>query len=202
MFSYPWDEIKDFFVELSPQQLAFNAGDLMNNKGSELDQQFIQACSEHDLPLMKKLFAQGANIHAVDNLGNMAGTSLIADFYSEFYFSEKQLQPDEEAELLNKIFQQKIPIFVWLLEQGYDFNICPYDGCTPLYDSVHQPNIDLMKFLLENGADPNIKSWVNHDLGEGTDTLGHVWNDYVNTPESEFPLLDEMEKLLKKYGVE
>ena len=201
-FSYPWHEIKDFFVELSPQQLAFNAGELMNNRGTELDQQFIEACGKHDLPLMKKLFAQGANIHAVDAHGDMAGTSLITDFYEELYFSEKQLTPEEETDLLNKIYQQKIPIFAWLLVQGYDLNICPYAGSTPLYNSVHQPNIDLMKFLLENGADPNIISWINHNPGEGIDVLGHVWNEYVCAPEFDFPMLDEMEKLLKKYGAE
>lgn len=104
--------------------------------------------------------------------------------------------------LQEKIFQKNIAALKWLIQQGYDLNICPYDGCTPLYASVHQPNIDIMKFLLENGADPNIMSWINNYFGYGTDALGHVWKDHVNTPESEIPILDEMEKLLKKYGAQ
>ena len=203
VFSYSWDEIKDYFVELSPQQLAFNAGDLMNNRGSELDQKFIKACSKKDLPLMKKLFAQGANIHAVDADGDMAAQSLVCHFYDEFYYAVENKAGDEGKQLQEKIYQQNISALKWLIQQGYDLNICAYDEATALYHSIdNSPGIRLMKFLLENGADPNIDCYINNDGGDTTCALVNVWDNYNIWDESDFPQLDEMEELLKKYGAE
>ena len=36
---------------------------------------------------MKKLFAQGANIHAVDDYGDMAAQTLVLHFCDEFYYA-------------------------------------------------------------------------------------------------------------------
>ena len=202
-FSYSWNEIKDYFVELSPQQLAFNAGDLMNNLGSELDQKFIDACSEKDLPLMKKLLAQGANIHAVGAGGDMAAQSLVWHFYDEFYYAAENKAGDEGERLQEKIYQQNISALEWLIQQGYDLNICAYDEGTALYYSIdYSPGIRLMKFLLENGADPNIDCYINNYDGNTTCALVNVWDNYNIWDRSDFPQLDEMEKLLKQYGAE
>ena len=203
IFSYSWDEIKDYFVELSPQQLAFNAGDLMNNRGSELDQQFIKACYELDLPLMKKLFAQGANIHAVDDGGDMAAQTLVLHFCDEFYYAGENMSAADKEKLQEQIYQENITALKWLIQQGYDLNVCAYDEGTALYYSIdYSPGIRLMKFLLENGADPNIDCYINNDGGDVTCALVKVWDNYNIWDKSDFPLLDEMEKLLKKYGAE
>ena len=203
MFSYSWDEIKDFFVELSPQQLAFNAGDLMNNKGSELDQQFIQACSELDLPLMKKLFAQGVNIHAANDWGEMAAQNFIISSCEKFYSAAENMSAVEEEELWERIYLENITALKWLIQQGYDLNVCAYDEGTALYYSIdYSPGIRLMKFLLENGADPNIDCYINNDGGDVTCALVNVLDNYNIWDKSDFPLLDEMEELLKKYGAE
>lgn len=57
-----------------------------------------------------------------------------------------------------------------------------------------------MAFLLENGADPNVRSYINREGGDATDVLEHVWDEYRCGHEEDFPLFDEMEALLKKYG--
>lgn len=200
-FSYSWEDIQDFFVELNPQQLAFNAGSLMNNPGTELDQQFIRACAEADLPQMKKLFKQGANIHAVDERGDMAANNLIVHFYDEC--PATPTLTEAEKAFVQNIYRKKTEALTWLIQQGYDLNLCAYDACTPLYDSVDSPDISIMKCLLENGADPNIISWINVDGYDECSALEHVWSDYDicfdNYP-SDLPRLDEMEELLKRYG--
>jgi hypothetical protein len=200
-FSYSWHEIKDFFVELSPQQLAFNAGDLINNHGTELDQQFLAACDKLDLPLMKELFAQGVNIHAVDNSGDMAVQSIMLSLLDIFYDAEG-LSPEENEKLTTKYYQQAFPLLQWLINQGYDLNISAYEESTPLYDSVYAPDAKMMKFLLENGADPNVDCYITNDGGDITNALDHVLMEYYVRSKSDFPMLDEMEKLLKKYGAE
>jgi len=196
-FSYSWDEIKDFFVELSPQQLAFNAGNLMNNRGSELDQQFIAACGKCDLPLMKKLFAQGANIHAVNDYGDMAAQNLVIRSFDGFYSAAENMSAAEKENL-----KENITALKWLIEQGYDLNICAYDAGTALYYSIDNSGIPLMEFLLKNGADPNIACYITNDGEDTTCALVNLWDNYNICDESDFPLLDEMEKLLKQYGAE
>ena len=82
-------------------------------------------------------------------------------------------------------------------------NVCAYDEATALYHSIDSsPGIRLMKFLLENGADPNIDCYINNDGGDVTCALVNVWDNYNIWDKSDFPLLDEMKELLKKYGAE
>ena len=66
----------------------------------------------------------------------------------------------------------------------------------------YSPGIRLMKFLLENGADPNIACYINNDGGDTTCALENLLDNYHIWDESDFPLLDEMKMLLKQYGAE
>ena len=52
----------------------------------------------------------------------------------------------------------------------------------------------------ENGADPNIDCYINNDGDDTTCALVNIWDNYHVWDESDFPQLDEMEELLKKYG--
>ena len=54
----------------------------------------------------------------------------------------------------------------------------------------------------ENGADPNIDCYINNDGDDTTCALVNIWDNYHVWDESDFPQLDEMEELLKKYGAE
>ena len=200
-FSCSWHEIKDFFVELSPQQLAFNAGKLMNNRGSELDQQFLAACGKHDLPRMKELFTQGVNIHAVGDNGDMAAQNLVMYLWDEFYSTAEEMSAAEKEKLQKKIYQEGITALQWLIQQGYDLNVCAYDEATTLYLSIdNSPDIRLMEFLLENGSDPNITCYINNDGSDTSRTLENIRDNYIIFGKSDFPIFDKMEKLLKKYG--
>jgi WD40 repeat protein len=109
----------------------------------------------------------------------------------------------DKEKLQEQIYQENITALKWLIQQGYDLNVCAYDEGTTLYYSIdYSPGIRLMKFLLENGADPNIDCYINNDGGDVTCALVNVWDNYNIWDKSDFPLLDEMEKLLKKYGAE
>ena len=56
----------------------------------------------------------------------------------------------------------------YLLGNGADPNIADYDGTTPLAMAAKKYSIDLVKLLLESGADPNVKAgyypYRNHSL--------------------------------------
>ena len=64
-----------------------------------------------------------------------------------------------------------------LLEAGADVNAVDRFGATPLMDPVLSKDMDFVKLLLENGADPKIKD-VNgqspYDVGR-SDTMGVGW---------------------------
>lgn len=51
-----------------------------------------------------------------------------------------------------------------LISQGADVNYSTMQGNTPLTFAISAGNMDILKLLLQNGADPNKK---NHTLGGG-----------------------------------
>ena len=200
-FSFSWEEIKELFVELSPIQLAFCAGDAINNYGSEMDQEFLDSCNACDLPRMKQLFAQGANIHAVSEFGEMAVPYLLRNFFDEFYTYETfQMPRKDQEDLLEQIYQKKLPALDWLISQNYNLDLSAYDSSTPLYDSIHAPDTRLMEYFLREGANPEVESFFNREEAEYATPLAHIWMDYDCADEKEQKLLDEMESLLKSFG--
>lgn len=48
----------------------------------------------------------------------------------------------------------------YLLEQGADINLYGYDSGTPLMAAYYSHNVELVKFLLDKGANPNTNSYL------------------------------------------
>ena len=168
---FSWQDIKDFFVVLKPIQLAFIAGDEMNNH-TPLDDEFIDACGNFDLEKVKKLVETGANIHAATHYGD---TAMCVMMWSYLF--------DENGDILpissNKNYDKFIKIVRYLLSLGYNINISGYCDSTCLYNAPHVEDMGIIKFLLDNGADPNLGSYVG-DFGRwdmGITVLDHTWED-------------------------
>jgi hypothetical protein len=47
-----------------------------------------------------------------------------------------------------------------------------------------------------------VDCYITNDGGDITNALDHVFMEYYVRSKSDFPMLDEMEELLKKYGAE
>jgi ankyrin repeat protein len=70
----------------------------------------------------------------------------------------------------------------WLLEKGAPVNATDDGGGTPLHHAVHEENLEVVRLLLEAGADPNAKTEEGESVLEFVDPDGPVG------------------QLLKKYG--
>ena len=149
-----WKDIKDVFVVLKPIQLAFIAGKPMN-RHTPLDDEFIDACERFKLKKVKKLVAQGANVNAIGEDGNTALGAMTANYH----FWDK-IDKDGYYILDNRNHDAYIKIAKYLLSQGCHMDLAGYDGRTALYETFYCDDLEIARFLLDNGADPNAPSYI------------------------------------------
>jgi len=171
--SFAWKDIEDAFVVLKPIQLAFIAGDEMNNY-TALDEEFLDACADFDFEKVRATVEKGANIHAAGPMGETAMTLMMASYHD----------PDFEDAKKNGRFvpthrnrEKFMRIARYLLSLGYNVNISGYCSDTCLYDAPHVEDMEIVKFLLDNGADPNAGSYIGEDEPYGVTVLNHTWDD-------------------------
>ena len=94
------------------------------------------------------------------------GAKTKAELEAEAEESRKkyQMQIMLNENLLTAIQKRAIDIVESLIAQGADVNYSTMQGNTPLTFAISAGNMDILKLLLQNGADPNKK---NHTLGGG-----------------------------------
>lgn len=191
--AFSWRDIADAFVVLKPIQLAFLAGDAMN-RHTPLDDEFIDACGRFDLEKVRELVVKGANIHAAANYGDTAISTMMDNYYDLNDVDEKG-----HFRFDDKNYDAFLNITRYLLSLGYDINLAGYAAPGCLHAAPHVENMELIKFLLDNGADPNLGSF----LGEfsrwemGITPLEHTWDD-LSTEDS--PWCEKLALVLLRYG--
>lgn len=185
--SFSWRDIENVFVILKPIQLAFIAGGDMNYC-KPLDEEFIDACGNFDLDKVKELVAKGANIHAATHFGDTAMDNMMMNYNG---MEENELERRKSRARFVELAQ-------YLLSLGYNIDLAGYGNSTCLDNAPHIEDMELIKFLLDNGADPNVGSFI----GDGREILGrtvleHVWDDEIVDKDYDFTPLA---KLLLSYG--
>ena len=191
---FSWEDIKDTFVVLKPIQLAFIFGNEMNHS-TPLDEEFIRACGNFNLKGVKELVARGANIHAAEYHGDTPLEAMTFS-YQDLEYENKDGDLKKALESRNKF----IEIAQYLLALGYNINLAAYGGETCLGNALYVGDLSIVKFLLDNGADPNIGSYIGEEGSKrlGDTALGLTWGDYCTCDEGEDHY--ELELLLLKYG--
>ena len=190
---FSWRDIENVFVILKPIQLAFIAGNNMNYC-RPLDKEFIDACCEFDLDKVKELVAKGANTNAVGYYGDTA-LRVMTHRYHDLQYENEVGDSQKAEESRNKY----IKIAQYLLSLGCNINLAGYSGTRCLGSALYIEDLSIIKFLLDNGADPNIGSYV---VGEGSweeqeSALEIVWGDYCALEGEDYY---NLELLLLKYG--
>ena len=191
---FSWKDIADAFVVLKPIQLAFIAGDEMNNH-TPLDEELISACGDFDLKKVRELVEKGANIHAAGKYGDTA-MEVMTYSYQDLEYENEDGDPRKAQENRDKF----IEIAQYLLSLGYNINLAAYGESTCLGDAFFIKDLSIVKFLLDHGADPNIGSYIGEEGsgGLGETALGLTWGDYCTLDEGEDYY--ELELLLLRYG--
>ena len=139
MRTFKWNEIKDFFVELTINQLRLTKPDKLHNHTS-IDDELLAGCANWDKEMINTAMARGANINCLDDDGASVITTTIGELDND----------------ISKVPQCK-EIIDLLLSYGADINLFGYEAMSPLvcaYDNLYNTT-ELVEFLLERGALPN-----------------------------------------------
>ena len=169
--TFSWGDIEDAFVVLKPIQLAYIAGDEMNNH-TPLDEEFLRACGDFDIAKVKELVAKGANIHAAGQYGETAMEIMMMS-----YFDLAEGNENEHSSFHDEDRKKFIEFARYLLSLGYNIDISGYCTLTCLGYATLVDDLAIVKFLLDSGADPNVGSFIG-DAGNvwGTTVLARAWD--------------------------
>jgi len=191
---FEFDEIKDYFVFCDKHLLSLLNAEDANKRITELDKKLLFAADKSDLPAMINAVESGANINAVDKSGETAFTRVFRNLYENAIDTN-----DSNAnENINKV----ITMAQKMLDMGADINFFGYDGFNALQYTAYMCNPALMKFLLNNGANPNC-NYHPDDIYESVTSSplntildSYYDDDYSDNSES----LKQCETLLRNAG--
>lgn len=199
--TFKWNEIKDMFIQLTLDQLRLVHGEKMH-KCHVIDKELFAACNRLDLDGVKRAIEIGANVNALNDSGECPITETIQ--YSADHFREwnKKYTDEEYEEHKRMALERTMPIVGLLLEHGADIDLFGYDGLQPLVTAYLDGNVEMTKFLLEHGANPNYNSYLTDITPEeqkasiSSTSLYYIYDEIEDyTPEQL-----AIEKLLYKYG--
>ena len=192
--SYDWNEISGYFTEVSFKELELMHGEKIN-RHTEKDDALFRACHALNTVQMEAALHDGAHILAL----NEDGRSPIAECMEagietlNWINDDHGLSPQER-----KVFLKRLKECIsFLLKQGADINSYGFGCCcTPLYNAVfiHEPEI--MEYLFENGADPNLFDDYFDLCSSKFDW--HIKSSCYDCLLSEFSLYGETPELLRK----
>lgn len=159
--SYTWQEIKDFFCELTLDQLRLTMPEELH-KHTSLDNRLLQACGDLDLEAVKSAIAKGADVNCLSEQGHSPMQEAV-DYFC-FHNIDKHYTNEEHDDSTNRNFLVCREILDVLLEHGADVNLFGYDSDPILECGYHNHNVDIIKYLLEKGAHTNDKNTIAEDL--------------------------------------
>lgn len=152
--TFKWDEIKDFFCEMSLNQLRLTMPEQLHYH-TFLNDGFLKACKDWDEEQIKYYLENGANVNCLDQYGESSIQQVINDYKEHGLLKGKEYS-EEELNVIEKDNERKCKeIIDLLLSYGADINLFGYEGNSPLMCAYEMKSPELVKFLLERGANPN-----------------------------------------------
>lgn len=136
--SFAWDEIKDYFVELSLPQLALTMPHMMHAH-STIDELLLDACRNRDWESIQFALSKGADVNALTEQGESALQLLI----------KSHAETDETIRIIDV-----------LLDAGADIDLFGINGMQPLTEAFYNDDVEVVRHLLERGSNPNYNSFL------------------------------------------
>jgi len=165
---FDWKDIKADLIELSdPELVALNWGDA-RPVPTAADFALERAVSELNIQGIRKALADGANPNLTESIyDNNFGALFIAwgDHLWNYSTREKDVASRGGAHPERKIPVEEIKAMCQvLLEAGAHPNYFDYGEAPSLVSAVLAQNVELVRFLLDHGADPSISPFWD-DIG-------------------------------------
>ncbi len=157
--TYKWCEIKDLFCELTLNQLRLTMPDKLHNH-TDLDDLLLTACTNWNMETIQSSLQKGANINCLDQKGESV-LQKVVEFYKSYNvqlnkdYSKEELK---EIEVENEMKCKNIVDF--LLSQGAEINLFGFEGLSPLVCAYYERSPEMIKFLLDRGAEPNVNCYL------------------------------------------
>lgn len=149
--SFSWDEIKDLFHQLTPNQMRLIQHNRLHSR-TELDDMLLDACDNWDLEEIMKCLEDGANINCLDDDGLSVLTRAIHNLpYYELYVRDGMTAEEVNA-LKTQDYEKCISVIDLLLEYGADIDLYGYHGVPPLIPAFREGHISIALHLLDCGA--------------------------------------------------
>jgi hypothetical protein len=197
---FTYEDIKYYFIYLNVHLLGLlNAEDGVKDI-SAAEKELFDSAERLNLEGMLKAISDGADINAIDNTGETAITKVIRASKYDFYpLADKEAFEKFQRETPEFTNEEKIMVAQKLLDTGADINFFGPDGINGLMGTSYQHNPVLMRFLLDNGANPNFNYYPEDGFEWIKSTaLDNVFGDYHCYDDEK--TLDEMKKLLLDAG--
>ena len=171
--SWRWNDIKDFFLELADDELAFLHG-INLNQCCTRDFPLFDACERLDISGIKDAISSGAVINAIDKSGNGC---LAYVLNQDRYLDDNYPCPKNSSE--NQKIKDTIDL---LIDNGLNINLYGFEWPDDAVLLTHwMQNPDLMQFVIDRGADVNLNPFCT-DLGDSIQNLiSSATYDYVTT---------------------
>jgi len=147
-YSFSFEEIQDYFVFCDEKLLGLlNAID-ENKFIPEKLQTFFKCAVDGDFDGLQTLLSAGVPINSIDRDGETALTKVVKRFNDYF-------QANDDEKKIEELRAETMKMMETLLTNGADVNLFGFKGLNALQYAAfsHQP--ELIKILLEHGANPN-----------------------------------------------
>lgn len=182
--SYKWNEIRSLFYELTLDQMR-----LCNYKQSNTptiwDELLLSACVSWDIETIEYAIKHGANINCLSEYGDSPLAEAVAYFL------------DETNESRESRISQCKQIIDLLLSYGADINLYGVDGSTPLLNAYHESSPEIVEYLLDRGADPNVNCYL---MDDDLDVCSSVLDSIYGDPDGPTDTDREIEKMIIAAG--
>lgn len=153
---YSFNEIKDLFVYCNENFLGLLNAEEGLQGATRQEKLLFAAAESSDLQGIEYALSQGANVNAMDIDGQTALTKIFQNFNTIVRKAEQNNQDEQ-------LIAHTIEIAKYLLSRNADINLFGLDGLNALLYTAYSRNPILMKFLLDNGANPSINYFPDDD---------------------------------------
>ena len=157
--TYKWKDIKGFFYEMTLDQLRLTMPKELH-RHSKMDDMLLQAAMNWDIKQIDMALERGAYINCLSEMGD----SVLNEATDFFNFHGMSLDKEYTEEERQKIKEENTikckEVVQHLLDKGADINLFGYDSMPPLTCAYYARSIEMTKFLLERGANPNTNCYL------------------------------------------
>lgn len=161
--SFKWDEIKHLFTQLSLKQLSLIDTEKLH-KHSEVDEMLICACRHLDIDGVRTAVRMGADVNALNKYGASALQLAIEYFTDDVLYRHTEYTKEELAKIKAENYSKCMEIVDYLLDMGADIDLFGVEGMQPLTCAYYAQSIEMVRHLLEKGANPNYNSYRCDDV--------------------------------------